>query len=75
MGRKKSRSVAFPRQIAMYLCRELISGITLPDIGNEFGGRDHSTVLHACNKITQEIHSDEKFKIHINKMVEDINNG
>jgi len=47
------RRVAFPRQIAMYLCRELTNH-SLPKIGEEFGGRDHTTVLHACEKITKE---------------------
>jgi chromosomal replication initiator protein len=47
------RRVAFPRQIAMYLCRELTNH-SLPKIGEEFGGRDHTTVIHACEKINKE---------------------
>lgn len=50
---KKSNSVAFPRQIAMYLCREL-ANMSFPLIGKDFGGRDHSTVLHAYSKIKEE---------------------
>ena len=46
----RSRKVTFPRQIAMYLVREL-TNMSLPDIGRNFGGRDHSTVLHACKKV------------------------
>ena len=46
----RSRKVTFPRQIAMYLAREF-TNMSLPDIGRNFGGRDHSTVLHACKKI------------------------
>ena len=51
---KRSADVTFPRQIAMYICRN-VANISLPNIGEAFGGRDHSTVVHACNKITKEI--------------------
>lgn len=51
--RKRTRALAFPRQIAMYLCREMTDA-SLPQIGDEFGGRDHTTVLHACEKIARE---------------------
>jgi len=46
----RKREFSFPRQIAMYLCREMID-ISLPKIGEAFGGKDHTTVLHACEKI------------------------
>ncbi|MFA6807589.1 MAG: chromosomal replication initiator protein DnaA [Eubacteriales bacterium] len=49
--KKRTRSVAYPRQIAMYLCRQL-TDCSLPQIGEQFGGRDHTTVIHACYKIT-----------------------
>lgn len=49
-SRRRTRNVAFPRQIAMYLSRELTEA-SLPSIGQEFGGRDHTTVIHACDKI------------------------
>ena len=48
----RARNITFPRQIAMYLAREL-TNLSLPDIGRNFGGRDHSTVLHACKKVEQ----------------------
>jgi chromosomal replication initiator protein len=48
--KKRTSSLAFPRQIAMYLCREL-TGLSLSEVGNRFGGRDHTTVMHACEKI------------------------
>lgn len=56
---KRSNEIAYPRQIAMYLCRELAK-MQYKNIGNAFGKRDHSTVMHACNKIEQEIKNDKK---------------
>lgn len=49
-GKKKDRYITFPRQIAMFLCREMV-GATTPQIGRDFGGRDHTTVIYACDKI------------------------
>jgi chromosomal replication initiator protein len=57
LSQKRSRNISFPRQIAMYLCRDIM-GISLPKIGNEFGGRDHTTVIHAITKIEQDIEND-----------------
>ena len=51
---KRSRDISYPRQIAMYLCRDMAS-LSLPKIGEDFGGRDHTTVIHACDKITKEL--------------------
>ncbi len=51
---KRSNIIAYPRQIAMYFCRE-VAKMQYKSIGNAFGKRDHSTVMHACNKIEQEI--------------------
>ncbi|MCY0909790.1 MAG: chromosomal replication initiator protein DnaA, partial [Sulfobacillus thermotolerans] len=51
------RAVAFPRQVAMYIARNLTDA-SLPRIGEEFGGRDHTTVIHACEKIDRERHED-----------------
>lgn len=58
-SKKRTRDIAFPRQIAMYLCRELTE-MSLPKIGEEFGGRDHTTVIHACEKISEEIESNSE---------------
>jgi chromosomal replication initiator protein len=57
VGASRSKAFAYPRQIAMYLCRELTDE-SLPKIGRAFGGRDHSTVMHATNKISNLINSD-----------------
>lgn len=59
VSKKRSRKIAYPRQIAMYLCRE-ITGSSLPQIGRFFGGRDHTTVLHACDKINKKKGTDTK---------------
>lgn len=52
-SKKRPKNIAFPRQVAMYLAKELTTK-SLPDIGEHFGGRDHTTVLHAHRKITEE---------------------
>ena len=51
-SKKRSRALARPRQIAMALSKELTE-LSLPNIGDAFGGRDHTTVLHACRKIAE----------------------
>lgn len=58
-AKKRTRNVAYPRQIAMYLCREL-TDTSLPKIGEIFGGRDHTTVIHAHDKISRERNEDAK---------------
>ncbi|WP_352399954.1 chromosomal replication initiator protein DnaA [Anaerotignum sp.] len=56
-GSKKPKNIAFPRQISMYLCRKLLD-ISLPKIGESFGGRDHTTVIHAISKIEKQLEND-----------------
>ena len=58
-GRSRQRQIAYPRQIAMYLCKSLVPTMTLNAIGEAFGGKDHTTVLYACQKITDEIEQSE----------------
>ena len=53
-GRSRQRQVSFPRQVAMFLCKTLIPSLSLNDIGAAFGGKDHTTVLYACGKLTRE---------------------
>jgi len=72
-SKKRTKSIAFPRQIAMYIAREL-TDFSLPKIGQEFGGRDHTTVIHAHNKISQLITNDNEFQASINTYIEDIKN-
>ena len=61
-GAKRSNDIAFPRQIAMYLCRE-VANMSFPQIGIEFGNRDHSTVMHGYNKIAKEIKEKNNTKL------------
>ncbi len=61
-GSKRSNDIAFPRQIAMYLCRN-VAQMSLPQIGKDFGKRDHTTVMHACNKIEKEIKENQNTKL------------
>ena len=61
-GAKRSADVVFPRQIAMYLCRT-VPQLSLPQIGKDFGNRDHTTVMHACNKIDKEIKENKNTKL------------
>jgi len=58
-GDRRQQSIAYPRHIAMYLCRELTDA-SLPKIGAKFGGRDHSTVLHGVNKIARVLKEDRE---------------
>lgn len=67
-AKKRTKSVAFPRQIAMYLSREL-TDYSLPKIGEEFGGRDHTTVIHAHEKISKLLQSD----LQLQKQMKELN--
>ncbi|HHT62672.1 MAG: chromosomal replication initiator protein DnaA [Bacillota bacterium] len=67
-AKKRTRAIAYPRQIAMYLAREL-TDCSLPKIGEEFGGRDHTTVLHAYEKISQERSQDANLNRTITEII------
>ncbi|HEX9779680.1 MAG TPA: chromosomal replication initiator protein DnaA [bacterium] len=68
-GIKRQRSILFPRQIAMYLSRRLTDA-SLPEIGRAFGGRDHTTVLHAVDKIEREITQDPHKRAAVDRLQE-----
>nr|MCM0166860.1 chromosomal replication initiator protein DnaA [Paeniclostridium ghonii] len=70
-SKKRTRSISYPRQVAMYLSREL-TDLSLPKIGEEFGGRDHTTVIHAHDKISKDIENNEDFKEKVNKIILDL---
>jgi chromosomal replication initiator protein len=70
-SKRRTKNVAYPRQIAMYLSRKL-TDISLPKIGEEFGGRDHSTVIHAYEKITSELEKDNGLKETLDELTKKI---
>ena len=72
-SKKRTRTIAYPRQIAMYLSREL-TDLSLPKIGNEFGGRDHTTVIHAHGKISKdlELEKNSELKEKISKIIAEL---
>jgi len=69
--KKRTRQIAYPRHVAMYLTREM-TGMTLPEIGEHFGGRDHSTVIHAFEKIGSDLKKNQSVKNLIQKLMLDI---
>ncbi len=73
VSKRRSRNISFPRQIAMYLCRDL-TDLSLPKIGEEFGGRDHTTVIHAKDKIYNKINENPEFAITIKNLIKEIVN-
>ena len=66
-AKKRTKEVALPRQIAMYLCKQL-TNLSLSDIGKNFGGKDHATVIYACKQIEEKRAKDEAF----NRMIESL---
>lgn len=67
ISKRRTRNIAFPRQIAMYLCRELTDA-SLPKIGEAFGGRDHTTVIHAHEKIGKMLQDDSELRQAIDEL-------
>ena len=73
-SKKRSSNISFPRQIAMYLCRD-VANMSYPKIGEDFGNRDHSTVMHACKKIEKEIKEKNNTKLIVESVKNIIING
>jgi len=67
-SKRRTRTVVLPRQVAMYLCRQL-AGSSLPEIGNFFGGKDHSTVIHSCKVIEEKREKDPELKARIEELI------
>ncbi|OGO83703.1 MAG: chromosomal replication initiation protein DnaA [Clostridiales bacterium GWC2_40_7] len=70
-SKKRNRDISFPRQIAMYLCRDL-TDLSLPKIGDAFGGRDHTTVIHGIDKIAEDIHNNPEIKRTVDELKRNI---
>ena len=73
-SKKRNANIAFPRQVAIYLCRQYTS-LSLSKIGMIFGGRDHSTVVHSCDRIQKLEYKDNSFKEDLKILVEKINDN
>lgn len=73
ISKRKTKNISYPRQIAMYIARKL-TDLSLPKIGEEFGGRDHSTVLHAYNKIDTDMENSQEVKKNIEDLISMLNN-
>ena len=74
-GKKRTKAISFPRQLAMYIARE-ITEYSTTELGMEFGGRDHTTVMHGCQKIEERIKAEPSLETTIqklNKMIKDFN--
>jgi chromosomal replication initiator protein len=67
--KRRNKNIVLPRQVAMYLSRELTE-LSLPEIGSFFGGKDHTTVLHSYNKIKEGLNANEKLKNKLNRVIQ-----
>lgn len=70
-SRRRSKTLVHPRQIAMYLCRELTDA-SYPEIGRQFGGKDHTTIIHACRQVTKAKETDQALQTTIDTLKEHI---
>ena len=70
-SRRRSKTLVHPRQIAMYLCRELTDS-SYPEIGRQFGGKDHTTIIHACKQVMKAKDSDSAFSATLESLREQI---
>ncbi|HEU4638650.1 MAG TPA: helix-turn-helix domain-containing protein, partial [Candidatus Binatia bacterium] len=66
-AKRRTQNIALPRQVAMYLCRKY-TGASFPGIGDQFGGRDHSTVIHASKTIERKMKEDPQMQITVEKL-------
>jgi chromosomal replication initiator protein len=71
VGRKRTSAIALPRQVAMYLAR-MLTNMSLADIGSSLGKRDHTTVIHGCDKIAEMVKTDADFKTLLDRITQEI---
>ena len=71
-SKKRVATIALPRQIAMYICRVVLEE-SLPKIGIEFGGKNHTTVMHSVEKIKKEMNKKKDFELEVKKLISQIN--
>jgi len=69
---KRTKHLTLPRHVAMYLCRRLINGLSLIDIGRDFGKKDHTTVMHAFDKIQEAMQNDPSFESTVDQLIREI---
>lgn len=74
VGKRRTQAVALPRQVAMYLMRQL-TDLSLAEIGRAFGGRDHTTVIYACEKIADRINTEDAFREKVNGLISTLASG
>ena len=70
-SKSNSRPIAFPRQVAMYLCKKLTKH-SFPEIGREFGGKHHTTVIHSVEKIAEMVAKDRNFHKLVNELMDSV---
>jgi chromosomal replication initiator protein len=70
-SKRRSKTLVHPRQIAMYLCRELTDS-SFPEIGRHFGGKDHTTIMHACKQIAKAKETDLQLQATLQSLREQI---
>jgi len=73
-ARTRAHNIVLPRQLAMYLARELLSS-SYPEIARQFGGKDHTTVMHACTKIKEKLASDSHLQAVVNELSANLQSG
>jgi chromosomal replication initiator protein len=73
-GKRRTRNIAVPRQVAMYLMRQ-VTDLSLVEVGRLFGGRDHTTVMYACEKIASMVVVDSPFADKINGLISTLASG
>jgi chromosomal replication initiator protein len=73
-GRKRTNQIAFPRQVGMYLCR-VLTQMSLVEIGQVFGGRDHTTVIYGCDRISSQLATDRDLRESVERLTTKLREG